>query len=231
MSRWMNALLGFFLPSMCLSCQCVIATPGCCPICTVHLPWLSNSCRRCAKPIAAAGLCGPCYFKPPAFYQTVSPFCYAAPIDRWLVGLKFYEQLTVAPFLAECLWKKCCVTYQQQAWPQLLIPVPLHSARLRQRGFNQALVIARYVAKLSHLPLSRYSVIKHRLTSPQTTLSKNARRRNLKNAFSVTKNLNVSHVALIDDVYTTGATAQAVASLLLKHGVKRVDVWCVARTL
>jgi len=231
MQAWISSLLGYLLPTTCLLCQAVVSTPGCCLDCTARLPWLRNGCWRCAKPLAEAGLCGRCCFKPPAFRQTISPFRYAPPIDAWITGLKFHEQLAFVPFLADCLWRHCVRHYQGQDWPQLIIPVPLHSARLRMRGFNQALLIAVELAKRSKIPLARTCVSKDRLTRPQTALSKVAREKNVRHAFTLKRALKETHVALIDDVLTTGATAREIAILLLKQGVKRVDVWCVARTV
>lgn len=231
MFSWLNGLLGYFLPSTCLLCHALIPQAGCCLDCRADLPWLDPGCERCAKPLAVAGVCGLCSFKPPAFAQTVAAFRYEPPIDAWITGLKFYEQLAVVPFLADCLWHACESRYYEQPWPQLLLPVPLHPERLRARGFNQAVLLASALSRRTQIPFRRAAIHKARLTRPQAELSRVARQKNLTHAFTLKRALTVTHVALIDDVMTTGATAREVARLLITHGVKRVDVWCVARTV
>lgn len=232
-TKWFKTALNFLLPSTCLACHAVIPLPGCCFYCQNHLPWLEACCWRCAMPLASPGLCGHCSHKPPSFQRVISPFYYAPPVNSWVMALKFQQQLDLASFLADCLWKKIQLTYccQEKTWPQLIIPVPLHSKRLAERGFNQALLIAERVAQHSRLAFMRTGIIKQYNTVPQTALSFAARQKNNQHAFAIPRMLPASHIALVDDVLTTGATVAAIASLLRKQGVQRVDVWCVARTV
>jgi ComF family protein len=227
---WFDAIFQFLLPSTCLSCQASIEANGCCADCKAALPWLSIACDRCATPLVEAGLCGLCDARPPAFSHAIIPFVYASPVNSWLAALKFHEQLALSSFLADALLQKLLLFYQNKPWPQLIIPVPLHAKRLQQRGYNQAVLIAAYLARRLYIPLSRHSLVKVRATVAQTTLSKAARKTNLKHAFALDKIITATHVAIVDDVFTTGATVNEIASLLRRKGISQVDVWCVART-
>ncbi|MCU7798210.1 MAG: ComF family protein [Candidatus Thiodiazotropha sp. (ex Myrtea spinifera)] len=114
--------------------------------------------------------------------------------------------------------------------PDTLIPVPLHPLRLRERGFNQSLELARLLAKYQALDLNWRAVRRIRSTTAQTGLSEKDRRKNLRSAFEVNDDLAGRHVALFDDVITTGATITELSRTLLRAGVKRIDIWALART-
>ncbi len=231
MPTWYETVLGFVLPATCLNCQAEIVLPGCCGYCEQQLPRLGPHCERCAKLLSARSVCGRCRFNPPAFRYTVVPFQYAAPVTDWITGFKFHEQLLYSDFLANCLWQSCRTHYQNHCWPQLIIPVPLHQKRLQERGFNQASLLAAYLAKRTGIALARNTISKVRATAPQTSLNKRARVGNTKRAFAINGSIYARHVALVDDVLTTGATVNEIAKVLLKSGVEQVDVWCVARTV
>lgn len=113
--------------------------------------------------------------------------------------------------------------------PDLILPVPLHKARYRSRGFNQSIEIARTVAKEMQIPLDLTSCRRHRNTPHQTQLAAKKRFKNLKNAFSIAKPIHALHIAILDDVMTTGSTAHELAYVLKKAGASRVDVWVCAR--
>ncbi len=113
--------------------------------------------------------------------------------------------------------------------PDLILPIPLHKARYRQRGFNQAIEIAKTVSKELQIPLDLSSCLRHRDTPHQTALTAKQRRKNMKNAFLIVNPVLAQHIAILDDVMTTGSTAHELASLLKKEGVGRVDVWVCAR--
>lgn len=113
--------------------------------------------------------------------------------------------------------------------PDLILPTPLHKARYRERGFNQSIEIARTVAQVLQIPLDLTSCKRHRDTPHQTQLPAKIRRKNLKNAFSVVKPIQVRHIAILDDVMTTGSTAHELANVLKKAGASRVDIWVCAR--
>jgi ComF family protein len=115
-------------------------------------------------------------------------------------------------------------------YPELLLPVPLHPARLRERGFNQAVEIARPLAQALGLPLDLNSCQRRRATAPQAGLEAIERRRNIRGAFALTRPLPARHLALIDDVVTTGSTVAELTRLLKRAGAERVEVWALAKT-
>lgn len=118
--------------------------------------------------------------------------------------------------------------YHQQPLPDLIIPMPLHRKRLQERGFNQALEIAKPVSRALKIPIDQ-AVIRSKATLPQSTLHADERKRNMAKAFTTTRSYAGLHVAVIDDVMTTGHTVTALAQLLIRHGAARVDIWCCAR--
>jgi ComF family protein len=138
---------------------------------------------------------------------------------------KFHQDLAAGRLLADLFCRK---TFGIDR-PDALVPVPLHSARLRKRGFDQALELAKMIAKHKALPLRSDLLLRTRNTAAQSYLDANQRRHNLKNAFVASKRAMPRHVALIDDVMTTGATVHECAKVLLKAGVRRVDIWVIAR--
>lgn len=231
----LNDCLSFMqalLPSFCLLCgDRVAASRDFCPGCTAALPALATACPVCAQPYHGVGACGQCQRRPPPFAAALAPFRYAAPVDRLIVGLKFHAQLVharalggmMAAFLAGRLADRA------GAPPQLLVPMPLHRTRLRERGFNQALELARPLARTLGLPLDCRALVRVRETRPQTDLPPALRARNVRAAFAATRDLRGLRIALIDDVMTTGHTAAAAAAALKTAGADRVEVWVLAR--
>jgi ComF family protein len=140
---------------------------------------------------------------------------------------KFQQRFVDGRVLAEILAQKLMLEYHDQTWPDLIVPVPLHYRRLISRGFNQASLLAKNLK----LPLSiNYRLVKRIRHNPrQVGLSGKLRRRNLRGAFKLTKSVQGLHIALVDDVITTGSTLQAIALELKKAGAKQVDVWCALR--
>jgi ComF family protein len=203
-----------------------------CLACESSLPWVFRACARCAVPLTDAytsTICGTCLRNPPAFHQAFTVFRYAPPIN-WLVAeLKFRHRLAVAKLLGTLLAEKIETAYQGMSLPKLLLPVPLHPKRLKARGFNQALELARPAEKRLKIPLNYTVCQRIRSTVAQMALPSQQRSKNVRNAFSVTRPLDVQHVCLIDDVMTTGHTAHAISCALKRRGVQRVDVWCCAR--
>ncbi len=172
--------------------------------------------------------CGRCLKRRPAFVSTWAPFVYAPPLSGLLTGFKFAGDLAAGRVLAELALEHWC--RQAPARPQALLPVPLHVDRLRERGYNQALELARPLARGSGIPLLPDTLRRERATPAQSGLSALARRRNLNGAFRVRDGTVLpAHVAVVDDVMTTGATAQECALALRRAGVGRVDIWAIAR--
>jgi ComF family protein len=153
-------------------------------------------------------------------------FSYAPPIDRLIQGLKYAGQLNNARVLAELMAAKAESVFPR---PDVIMPVPLHPTRLRERGYNQSLELARPIARRLALPLDYRSAKRVRATLPQTGLSLRERARNVRNAFAVTRPVAGLRIALVDDVMTTGYTVNALALCLRKAGATQVDVWVTAR--
>jgi ComF family protein len=149
-------------------------------------------------------------------------------VDHLVSGLKFNGRLADGRLLAALLGEH--LEAAKVPLPDLLIPVPLHRERLRERGFNQALELARPLGRRFDIPLDLHSIRRQRETAPQSGLERKARRRNLKGAFILTRELEAKHVALVDDVVTTGSTVSELARMLKRGGVQRVDIWALART-
>lgn len=205
-----------------------------CVACETDLPWLGEQCITCALPLAATGLtCGECLLEPPAFEQVVVPWLYGFPVDSLITRFKHNAKWPFGHLLADVLGQ-----YLQHRFdeglprPDALLPVPLAGKRLRQRGFNQASMLARWLNKSLDLPIEETVLRRIKDTDAQQELDAKSRKHNLHKAFDLMPDAQVKgrHLALVDDVLTTGATAQALARLLMDAGAARVDVYCLART-
>lgn len=211
----------------CLLCGAASEGDFCAP-CHDSLPHLaSHHCVVCALPLATTSVCGACLANPPAFDRSVAAVNYAFPIDALLQSLKYRANLAIAPVLAHLLTRRL----DGGALPDFIVPMPLHSARLRERGFNQALEIARRVSKTSDVPLLPDVCRRIRNTPSQTGLPWKAREKNIRGAFTCETNLLGKRIAIVDDVMTTGATLNELAKVLRKCGANHVSGWMVARTL
>jgi len=178
--------------------------------------------------LATAGaICGPCHQRPPPFASSHIPFRYAAPLDYLLQQLKFHQRLYLAALLGDLLAEG--LAGREGALPECLLPVPLSPGRLRERGYNQSQELARVVSRRLAIPLEGGLCERQRETAPQTALDGKARRRNLRGAFRVQGDSLPRHVAIIDDVVTTGTTVGELARTLRRAGVDRVEVWACAR--
>jgi ComF family protein len=226
---WAKKLQHWFYPPACVLCSSAVKEGDVCSGCAVELPYNAAACARCALPLpSAAELCGQCLQDLPSYDSAVSLFRYAYPADHLILRLKFQAQLHLARTLGELLAQH--LKREMQMMPEIIIPVPLHRTRLRERGFNQALEIARPIARSLSIPVDYKSCERVRKTSAQSLLPAAERRKNIKGAFRVTRPIAARHVAILDDVMTTGHTVQELAATLRKAGVERIDVWVVART-
>lgn len=197
-----------------------------CAACNAALPWQGPACLRCALPLPHNGRCGSCLQRPPPLAQAHAVFDYAFPLDRLLPRLKFHGDLAAGRVLAQAMAARCAGLPR----PDAIVPVPLHRARLRRRGYDQARELAAPLAHALHLPLLDRTLQRRRTTSAQSLLDAAARQRNLRGAFEVAGEPTLpAHVVLVDDVMTTGATLHAAARTLLAAGVQRVDAWVCAR--
>ena len=215
-------------PQQCLLCGDRASHLPLCTACRHDLPWLDNPCCPvCALPTADGATCGACLKKPPAFDATRAVLQYAYPFDALLRRHK-YGNLLAASRLAGALLAD---HLDAMPLPDLLIPMPLHPLRLRERGFNQASEIARVVGQRLNLPVMMQACQRTRNTPSQAGLPLAQRRTNLKGAFTCTAPLSGRHVALVDDVMTTGASLDALARTVRQAGAAWVDCWVVARKL
>jgi ComF family protein len=232
--NWLNRLQQSLYPPTCVLCGAEGADRrDLCGGCHTELPHNKHCCVVCALPLPAEGhgqVCGRCTRKRPLFDQCLAAFHYSDPADELVLDLKFRQRLVCARLLGELLGDYLLIHRAAAPLPRILIPVPLHPRRLRERGFNQAIELARPIAKRLGIPLAHSLCRRDRLTPLQTGLSALARRRNLRGAFSVSGSIQTPHVALIDDVVTTGSTANELARLLKRNGVERVELWAACRT-
>ncbi|WP_311883850.1 MULTISPECIES: ComF family protein [unclassified Pseudomonas] len=205
-----------------------------CVACETDLPWLGDHCQNCALPLLATGLtCGECLLEPPAFEQVVVPWLYGFPVDSLITRFKHNAKWPFGHLLADVLGEYLQHRFDEGLRrPDVLLPVPLAGKRLRQRGFNQSAMLARWLSQSLDLPCEETVLRRIKETDAQQDLDAKARKRNLRNAFNLMPDAQIKdrHFALVDDVLTTGATAQALARLLINAGAARVDVYCLART-
>ncbi len=219
---------------ICALCGATALQPyALCEPCEQQLPWLDDDhCSRCALPLAMAGMeCGQCNRRPPAFERVLAPWHFTFPVDTLISRFKHNRQWPLGRLMAEIAGHALSHHYAEGLpRPDVLLAVPLTRRRLRERGFNQAAMLARWWSRQLAVPFFEHLLVRTRHTTAQQHLSAKARWRNLRQAFAVCGGLHGQHVALVDDVLTTGATAQAVAQVLRKAGAARVDVYCLART-
>jgi ComF family protein len=163
-------------------------------------------------------------------FAIIVVFKYEYPIDHCIGRLKFKRELAYAKVLGKLLLPRLEQYYSKHAKPGAIIPVPLHRKRLRERGFNQSLEIAKELTKGLKIPIDRYSCKRRKHTQPQTTLPIRERNQNIKRAFIVKRPIKYKHVAVLDDVITTGNTINEFCQMLRENGVEKIDVWCCAKT-
>ena len=171
-------------------------------------------------------MCGQCLKNPPEYDSAWSAFIYAQPLEWMIQQLKFNDKLSYAHLLADLMMPYVPALDQQ---PDCIIPVPLHVKRLRQRGFNQTYELINPVAKKLGIKIDTKHCLRKKHTKAQTGLNAKTRRQNLKGAFEFKNNHNYNYVILFDDVITTGSTMNELVKRIKKQGVKRVDVWSLAR--
>jgi len=217
----------WMLGGTCVLCRGSAERGLLCEPCDAELPRLNGAaCPRCALPSPAGEVCGRCLAQPPQFDATFAALEYAFPVDVLVQALKFRGELALAGLLggllAECVRRAPPVQY--------VLPVPLANARLRERGYNQSLEIARFVARATRAALAPALCERTSETQAQTALPWSERARNVRGAFRVARALDGAAIAVLDDVMTTGATLDEIAAQLKRAGAARVVNWVVART-
>ena len=210
----------------CLLCGTASRNGAWCMPCDDAMPYLTMPhCPVCALPTFSGTTCGRCLKLAPQFDRTVAVFTYAFPLDKMVQALKFNEQLMLVHLLANKLAQRIEIR------PDCIVAMPLHPARLRERGFNQSLELARQIARNLEIPLLNHACQRVRDTPPQSALPWKERGKNMRKAFTCTEDLSGKHVAVVDDVMTSGASVNELAHALRQAGAREVSAWVVARTL
>lgn len=222
----LGTIVGAVLASRCYLCGGAGGADLLCADCAGLLPRFEarQACPVCALPGSGAVLCGQCLLRRPRFDQTLAAFDYAFPVHDMIHALKYRGELALAASFG------CRIAHLAGGGWDLLVPVPIHRERLRERGFNQAVEIARPVARRWRLPLLLDEVERVRATSAQAGLHRRERARNLRGAFRASARLDGRRVLVIDDVMTTGCTLDELAGALKAAGAREVGNLVVART-
>lgn len=227
-SRLVQALL----PQCCALCgEAGDNNAPVCSACHTRLRALpTQCCPTCADFSASATVCGHCLTTPPAYAGVVSAFLYAEPIDQLVHDLKYGHQLRIARWFGIELVSRLLERPEVWRTIDVIVPLPLHPARMKTRGFNQSLEIARPLARALNKPLLATIAWRNRDTPPQATLSRQDRQHNMRNAFECQRDLTGKTILIIDDVLTTGSSVDELARVLRLHGAAQVFVACAART-
>ena len=238
---WMTSLCHRLLPCPCLLCESVLpvhARSLLCPSCQLALPLLepSHICHCCSLPLNhRSRFCADCITQPPHFERSIIPFHYSFPLDYLVRRFKYQHSLSAGSCLTQLLEKNLITRLHNEPplRPDLLVPAPLHWRKLWQRGFNQAAFTAQALSKALAIPLLA-ACARHSDSHSQQGLARRDRLRNLRRAFCVEASaqeaIRHKHIALVDDVVTTTATARSLSEILIKAGARRVDIWAIART-
>jgi ComF family protein len=234
LKRFGLTVLEFFLPRLCLFCEAAVgetAPVAVCPECESRIQLVKSPlCSRCGRMFADPGgadrVCGDCQTDPPPFTRARAAAIYEDPVTQAITRFKFSRQLAFLPVMQHWLRRPLCRELVEAA--DLLAPVPLHPRRIRNRGFNQALLLAQ---GFPEVPLAREAVVRTRHTAPQVGLNPQERQHNVRGAFAVPDPglVKGKNVLLIDDLFTTGSTVQECARVLRKAGARQVEVLTVAR--
>lgn len=215
------------LPQDCLLCQAASGRELLCAACARELPIANDACPRCAAAGNSGAVCGACLAQEPYYDASRAAFDYAYPVDALIRSLKYGAQLALAELFARAL--------QRRIGPvrgvDLIVPLPLHPARLAERGFNQAAEIAKFLSRHYAIPIDTRLATRVRNTAPQTGMPWRERQTNMRRAFACKRGIAGLSIAVVDDVMTTGATLNEFARTLKRSGATRVENWVIARTL
>lgn len=230
--NWITRRLGALLPQHCLGCTARSPRQRLCHDCFADLPWIGHACNVCGIPLDhTAQTCGECLLRPPQFDRCITPLRYEFPLPSLLTHFKQHRRHAHGAALADLLGSHLQAALAGNARPQCIVPVPLHPWKQALRGFNQAQLLATDVGRQLDIPVAATLVKRVRRAPPQHTLTARERQHNLQAAFAIDGDCSqLTHVAVLDDVVTTMATANTLAQLLKRHGIARVDVWALART-
>lgn len=227
----LNALfdqtLAKLLPGSCLLCggdsHCTLL----CQACTDDLPAARQpACPLCGDATTHGERCGACLKDAPSFDRTSALFTYDFPVDRLIQALKYGHQIALARWFGQRMAEQ-----SPALTADAIIPMPLHPNRIRERGFNQSMEIARTFGNWLKIPVDRETLRRVRSTTPQAELPPKERHRNVRGAFECSHDYAGQRLILVDDVMTTGASANECARVLKIHGALEVNIYVVARAL
>lgn len=228
--NWLHYMRSSVFAPVCLLCHAPASLElDLCPECLADLPWQPNACPHCALTLSAgspAGPCGDC-LRRPRFDTAIAAFEYTAPVDWLITRLKFNHRLAHARLLGALLADR--IATARSPLPDCILPAPLHPSRYRDRGFNQATLIARSAARTLELAVKPELAKRNRNTAPQRSLPAGQRKQNVRNAFTARDDCAGRHIAIVDDVVTTAHTAASLAAALDRSDAASVQLWCVAR--
>lgn len=238
----LSTILAFVLPQQCILCSRIVSkvrpfTPqhqSLCEACVYELPWHTQAqCPQCALPTPNGDICGVCLQHPPAFDRTIALLKYAYPMDSLIQKYKYGKALHFSRMLSQLAYHHSDLSWllKQHHPPRTLIAMPMHENRLKTRGFNHALEIAKDLNQALKLNLVIDDCARIKDTPPQAGLDLKARTRNMRDAFAMRCNLKGEHIMLFDDVMTTGASLHALAQTAKLAGASQVTCLVIARTL
>ncbi len=221
---------------LCWLCQqpLHLARHGICSLCVKSLPPPPSCCPRCGLPSASETLdCGRCLHKPPPWDVMIYTTDYLPPLSGLVMRLKFSRQPELAVTLARLLLLRWLTRFRagNVVRPDIVLSVPLHRRRYLTRGYNQSELLAQPLARWLNCQYRPQALRRIRSTPAQQRLSEAARKLNLRKAFRCEEDFRGKHVALIDDVVTTGSTLREISKILRNQGVASLQIWCICRTL
>ncbi len=187
-----------------------------------------NRCPVCAVTTVTGKICGQCLLNPPIIDNTIVLTDYAYPFDRYVRTIKYDQKPELIRSVAADLAR--LIARQEEMLPDIIVPVPLHASRMRQRGFNQASLLARHLGQILGAPVIDTIVVRNRETRSQSGLDHKQRRKNVHDAFTLNNNTDAMRIAICDDVITTGATINELGRLFRDRGCEDIQAWALART-
>ncbi len=227
---WAEQLLDQLLPRHCVLCGLFSSTENLCLPCAAELPYNRSACALCGLPLPAQPdrVCGACLKKPPPWDEVIAGLQYQFPVDQLVCRFKYKRNLACGQALGRVLLE--AIEQRNSPPPQAIVPVPLHRSRLFSRTFNQAQMLAQQLSRPLKIPLQHTLLRRIRRTRAQSGLDSSQRRKNVRGAFDCHRH-GLKHVAIVDDVLTTGRTLEECTRSLKRAGAKSVTAWVAARAI
>lgn len=237
MFQYLSNLSNIIKPRCCL-CEQKLNNPSdiaLCHHCYAYFSYVQNACEGCGINLENDindTFCGRCLSKPRSHYRTICGFWYKEPIRTLIRNFKFNQQLYLTPILTQLMTKKISQYYTENnlEYPTHIIPMPIHPKRLKERGYHQVHELAKMLSKAFNIPINLNACQRVKHTTPQSDLPFQERKKNVQSVFQA-KKIASKHIALLDDVITTGETISALSSAFINQNPGLlIDVWSVART-